>query len=354
MKPRIVFDIDDTICKDGKKLGYANAIPIQATIDKISRIKEDIGATIVLYTARGMGSCNGDAEMARLKNEETLIRWLEEHKVLYDELIFGKPLADLYVDDKGMSLNDFLAKEFCELHGGSGAKIYRFGDIVVKQMPSIEEAEKIKEWSDQTPLNHPHILGNVYENLYMEYIDGELACDCLNGIIYEDIMADVQREAQNNLNGFETWRLLKALDAHKGRDGRIDALIDICKTKLLDYDILFHRNASVCHGDMTLSNIIYKDWELYYIDPRPDPNASSYLLDYAKLRMSLSGYEKTFGISDTDLSYWCRRFDAELYNKQLLEAVKCLELMYVLRLTKYGKDVDKIFNFARRILEELD
>lgn len=355
MKPRIVFDIDDTICKDGKRLGYENAIPMQDTIDKINRIHDTLGATIILYTARGMGSCNGDGQKARTKNEATLIKWLGEHGVKYDEIIFGKPLADLYVDDKGMSLDDFLHKDFVELKGGSGAKIYRLGDIVVKQMASIEEVEKVKDWADNTIWKHPRILGNVYENLYMDYIDGRLACDCLDSIIFDDIMMNISWESRRSTNKFNTWKLLQALDAHKGRNARIDELIEVCKKKIEMFDPLFQGKASPSHGDLTLSNIIVSGWTLYSIDPRPDTEASSYLLDYAKLRMSIDGYERIFGIgSGADLRTWKPRLDATLKTKGILNQVKVLELMYILRLTKYGKEPAKIIKFAEGVLEEID
>jgi len=355
MTPRIVFDIDDTICKDGKRLGYENAIPMQATIDKINYLHDHLGARIILYTARGMGSCNGDGGKAKAKNEATLIEWLDRHQVAYDEIIFGKPLADLYVDEKGMSLDDFISKDFRELKGGSGAKIYQLGDIVVKQMSSIEEVEKVKEWAENTALRHPRILGNVYENLYMEYVEGRLACDCLDGSSFEDIINDISNEAKRHINKFATWRLLEVLDANKGRDERIDRLIEICKDKLCKLDEFFQKNASASHGDMTLCNIIVKGWTNYYIDPRPDQEASSYLLDYAKLRMSIDGYERIFKIGNgIDLRWWLKRLDGVLADKGILEAVKTLEFMYILRLTRYGKDPDLITKFAEGVLAEID
>lgn len=353
--PRIVFDIDDTICKDGKKLGYENAIPIQETIDKINDIHENLGAEIILYTARGMGSCKGNTQKAREKNEAILIKWLKDHEVKYDELIFGKPLADLYVDDKAMSLPDFIKKDFCRLQGGSGAKIYRLGDIVVKEMASIEEAEAVKEWAESTILNHPRILGNVYESLYMEYIDGELACDGLNGLVFDRIIKDISAQQLIKKDHFKTENLFTILDANKGINKRVDSLIEACKSEIKTVEGTLAKSATACHGDMTLCNTIIGRDEVYYIDPRPDEEASSYLLDYAKLRMSVDGYERIFGIgSGKDLKWWKRRLDWKLCEKDILRPVQALEFMYILRLTRYGKDPDKIIKFAEGVLEELD
>lgn len=50
---------------------------------------------------------------------------------------------------------------------------------------------------------------------------------------------------------------------------------------------------------MTLSNIIHNDLdnEIYFIDSRYFRDSSSYLLDYAKLKMSMDGYEYKFNLS---------------------------------------------------------
>ena len=87
-----VFDIDDTICNN-KNRDYENAIPYKEVIDKINYLYAN-GATIKLYTSRGMVSCNGDIEKIIAKNKDVLERWLEKNNVKYNELIFGKPLGE--------------------------------------------------------------------------------------------------------------------------------------------------------------------------------------------------------------------------------------------------------------------
>jgi len=36
------------------------------------------------------------------------MKWLETHRIPYDELILGKPVADLYIDDRSFDFNVFL------------------------------------------------------------------------------------------------------------------------------------------------------------------------------------------------------------------------------------------------------
>ena len=118
---KLVFDIDDTICNN-KNRDYENAIPFKDVIDKINKLHKQ-GAKITLYTSRGMVSCNGDLEKIIKKNKPILEKWLKKNKVEYDELIFGKPLGDMYVDDKAINVNDFINQDFKILNGHSGYKV---------------------------------------------------------------------------------------------------------------------------------------------------------------------------------------------------------------------------------------
>ena len=37
-------------------------------------------------------------------------RWMDQHGVKYDAIVFGKPNADYYVDDKNMSIDEFIKR----------------------------------------------------------------------------------------------------------------------------------------------------------------------------------------------------------------------------------------------------
>ena len=90
---RIVFDIDGVICTNtwGK---YEEAQPIQDRIDVINDLYFN-GHEIILFTARG--SETGIDH--RVLTELQMKRW----GVKYHDLKFGKPSADLYVDDRAFN-----------------------------------------------------------------------------------------------------------------------------------------------------------------------------------------------------------------------------------------------------------
>lgn len=100
-----VIDIDDTILTTINR-DFENSIPNQPVIDKINSLYDN-GWTIILFTARGAKSCNS-LEAREEKYREVTQKWLSNHNVKYTKLLFGKENADFYVDDKSMSIKEFL------------------------------------------------------------------------------------------------------------------------------------------------------------------------------------------------------------------------------------------------------
>lgn len=91
---KYVFDIDGTICSQEKD--YTLAKPYGSRIERINRLYEE-GNLIWLYTARGTDT---GIDWSKITKEQ-LKRW----GVKYDILLFGKPSADRYIDDKGINAN---------------------------------------------------------------------------------------------------------------------------------------------------------------------------------------------------------------------------------------------------------
>ncbi len=93
---RFVFDIDGVIAQFDESLDYANVGPRPAMVKAIQKLYE-AGNEIVLFTARGY--------VTGVDWKETTIEQMKKFGVPYNELIFGKPNADYYVDDKMLDMN---------------------------------------------------------------------------------------------------------------------------------------------------------------------------------------------------------------------------------------------------------
>lgn len=97
----IYVDIDNTIFNTGETSPYERATPIEDAINKINQYYED-GNTIILWTARGSGR-GLDQYLIDLTE-----RQLKEFGVKYHELKFGKPVYDMFFDDKAFNATELL------------------------------------------------------------------------------------------------------------------------------------------------------------------------------------------------------------------------------------------------------
>lgn len=97
---RICIDVDGTICQN-RQVGqsYLQVMPILGAVESIQQMKAK-GHYIILYTSRGMQTYNNNIGKIVAENAKHLIEWLHIYKIPFDEIVFGKPLADLYIDDK--------------------------------------------------------------------------------------------------------------------------------------------------------------------------------------------------------------------------------------------------------------
>ena len=95
---RICFDLDNTLCEGP----YEEAKPIVGVRELLYRLKDE-GHTIIIHTARGMSSSNGNIGRVISRLGKLTLDHLEEWDFPYDELVFGKPAADIYVDDKAVN-----------------------------------------------------------------------------------------------------------------------------------------------------------------------------------------------------------------------------------------------------------
>lgn len=346
-----VFDIDDTICNN-KNRDYENAMPFQEVIDKINHLYDN-GATIKLYTSRGMVSCNGDIENIIAKNKDVLERWLAKNNVKYNELIFGKPLGDMYVDDKAINVRDFVKEKYEVLSGHSGYKVIRLGNIVKKEMSEANYI-KLSNWYEDSKgiANSPQRISNLYSTMYIEYIDGLTADKCLSIELLDKIINQILRFKEVKKEDFDKSIIVNKLLSHKSDDTEWNKIVDDC-IELVD-TIDFKEHASLSHQDFTLKNTVIKGDDIYLLDSLYDRDASSYLLDFAKLKMSLDGYEERFCNGNKIDGEYSRYLSNKLKELKIYRETLILEYMYVIRLYNYHENKELVKEFALERRKEIE
>ncbi len=93
---QICCDIDGVIAMKTPENNYCLATPMKQNIRLINQLYQS-GHEIVLFTARGYATGLDWREVT----QKQLVDW----GVCYHKLLFGKPNADIYIDDKFMELN---------------------------------------------------------------------------------------------------------------------------------------------------------------------------------------------------------------------------------------------------------
>tara|TARA_R100001443_G_scaffold39054_1_gene52510 strand:+ start:4154 stop:4501 length:348 start_codon:yes stop_codon:yes gene_type:complete len=113
---RYCVDIDSTICTPGKcgTCVYEGSTPKRDRIAIINKLYEE-GHYIIYFTARAMGRSSMLPHHEAKQKAEELLKPLTKCQLdiwgcKYHELIFGKPHADIFIDDKAMNSEDYFER----------------------------------------------------------------------------------------------------------------------------------------------------------------------------------------------------------------------------------------------------
>lgn len=90
----VVVDMDGVICEEMPTFERSLAQPITGARSAMQALRDDEW-TIIIHTARSWAEY------------EMTMRWLYDHDIVFDQLVMGKPLATMVIDDRAVtSLED--------------------------------------------------------------------------------------------------------------------------------------------------------------------------------------------------------------------------------------------------------
>jgi hypothetical protein len=99
----VICDIDGVLAypvNDYRE--YSSAQPNLVMRDVLRRLRQQ-GDKIVLHTSRWK------------EDRQVTEEWLSQHGFPYTEIVFGKPLGDIYIDDKAMRIEAGEEERFLEI-----------------------------------------------------------------------------------------------------------------------------------------------------------------------------------------------------------------------------------------------
>lgn len=107
----LVVDIDGTLCDIRRpEESYADVRPEPRMVERLRRMQGE-GWRIILSSARGMKSQDGNPGRINKLVMPVLLDWLERHDIPYDELHLAKPwpgAEGFYIDDRAVRPREFL------------------------------------------------------------------------------------------------------------------------------------------------------------------------------------------------------------------------------------------------------
>ena len=90
----ILVDLDGVICTEERAFERPLAEPLEGALEAVRKLRA-AGHTVIIYTARGW------------PEYRTTMRWLDDHGFVCDGLHMGKPVADLWIDDRAVRFKDW-------------------------------------------------------------------------------------------------------------------------------------------------------------------------------------------------------------------------------------------------------
>jgi len=104
---KICVDLDGTIARNKTEdQSYEEVEPLPLASASLNNLKSK-GVYIIIYTARNMGTCDNNLGRVIARQAGLVTEWLEKHDIPYDELLFGKPNVDYFIDDKGLTFTNW-------------------------------------------------------------------------------------------------------------------------------------------------------------------------------------------------------------------------------------------------------
>ena len=316
---RICFDLDNTLVTYPTIPGdYSSVKPITEKIQLLNKLKSE-GHEIIIHTDRRKQTL----QEASIKDIALItIQTLERFNIPYDELIFGKPSADIYIDHRAMNpyINNisqfglfYDEPEFIpnKISTNKNNTIERKGDVIYKTGPEELMKNELFYYQNIPPqFSHyfPKLIGHTMIDdeiqLQLEFISGiPLYHLYKNKLITEKIIND----------------LVDIIHIFHNSPFENDTLNG--KSNLLSTPDKVEVSEPMIHGNLGFTNIIitYND-EYKFIGMKGKQNDDDDDDDYDTLYQSILGNDLILNSESIDTEY------IELLNKIYLKKCKDIDI----------------------------
>lgn len=89
---RIIVDLDGTICTEEEYHNRILAQPLKKAVSSINKLYNE-GHTIIIYSSRSW------------QQYDMTLEWLKNYGLKYHQLYLGKPIGEVWLDDRAIRFN---------------------------------------------------------------------------------------------------------------------------------------------------------------------------------------------------------------------------------------------------------
>ena len=388
-KKRFCFDLDNTLVTYPKRTNDYSTVKPKIKNIKFLNFLHSLGHHIIIYTARRMKTHKGNIKEVKKDIGELTKNQLAMFGIKYDELIFGKPYANFYIDDLSIHPTENLNIKL-GYYETADSVTRKFNEIIVGEKITIKNSKNIKVLNNEIKFlkNIPKKIMNFFpklrdhgKNYYkMDTIKGlKLSYLLINNLLTKDDITNIYNDLcyihsskyedkNSSINIYKNY-----YQKIKNRINNSDQIINKfgvkyfnkLKNSLKNYEKMDQGKIGVIHGDPVLSNIIKKNNdELTFLDPRGSLGDDFTIFgdtnyDFAKVYQSLSGYENIIFDKKIDSNYLedlRNHFESILMSRKnalKLNTIKVLTSSLYFSLIKFHdkKYTNKFLEISRNLIK---
>lgn len=384
---RLCFDLDNTLVSFPKiNNDYTSVEPIVENIEFLRYVKS-LGHTIIIHTARRMRTHGGNVGKILADVGKITFDTLTKFDIPFDEIYFGKPEADIYIDDLALNCFDDLEKElgfyrdtilprdfnrlqndgigtFTKSSSDLSGEIYYYNNIpsnIKHYFPALINFDINNKWYTMEKIN-----GLAITTLYLsELLTPDILKQIMNSI---NCIQKTPFYYKGHLNIYENY-CSKLKNRYESFDytqfDNSEYIYELLYQALYKYEADHKGRLTMIHGDAVFTNILLDNSNnLKFIDMRGKLGSDltiygDWLYDWAKMYQSLIGYDRILQgktISSDYEKHMINTFETyfiELFDRESLKNLKIItaSLLFTLiplhhneKCIQYYKLIDTIYH----------
>lgn len=395
---RICFDLDNTLVTYPTIPGdYRSVKPITKMIQLAQQMKRE-GHTIIIHTARRMTTHHSNVGAVIKDIGRITFDTLDQFNIPYDELLFGKPIADMYIDDRGINpyrndlqsmgyLYNEISKPVNSLPSNKYNDIRLEKNTIIKTGPtSIIEGEiyyyknlpltsffpslvKINDLGEKTEIHMEYIKSIPFATLYQSELLTETHLDLLFEAmtILHHIPSSSPLPCIKDI--IDNYRL-KLVDRFTNKENYPFEDAETYQLQCLEkLDMYLCKPISIVpyiHGDLWFSNILLTyQQKIKLIDMRGKVSSivttgGDPMYDYAKLYQSILGYDLVLYNTTVSDKYATRmKVHTDTFFEKLGVCIKDIEnvsISLIMGTMKFISSIEtkqRVWNWLKQLMDKM-